>query len=411
MTDTLRVALEALPRHFRHDDAEMLAHPEGFNGDGWLRYSDVVALLARLAPPAPGGDAVREAAEWARAEFEDKRHVAECRGDAGLADYYARCRDRMDEALAAAPAPAVEREAVGHAGRRALSRILSVLGPSVPSSVTDAGARHEWGRALQIANAALGNGCGGRGCAGCPACRDVEAPPAEAPRDAPAVEREAVATQAEQSDRRTFPMGYDSHLHGLVTDNVASALLCCGIDHLPAGVLDTIASEVVRGYYGATPPAEAREPVGRLSDSDSGRLVFVGAEAREPVGDAELRQQRDAAEQRAATLSRMLEERTFPSVEVTDAMVERGLRWYWPHDMKYADNQRDFMRRFLEAALAQPRDTPRDSGDAKDAEQWLSSTARKAGPHGVSERDESLMRLGYENGYRAAMQSTTGDTP
>lgn len=88
------------------------------------------------------------------------------------------------------------------------------------------------------------------------------------------------------------------------------------------------------------------------------------AEAREPVGDAELRQQRDAAEQRAATLSRMLEERTFPSVEVTDAMVERGLRWYWPHDMKYADNQRDFMRRFLEAALAQPRDTPRDSGDA-----------------------------------------------
>mgnify|MGYP001761385437 CR=1 FL=1 len=73
---------------------------------------------------------------------------------------------------------------------------------------------------------------------------DAAQPPAEA---------QLVAAQAEQSDRRTFPMGYDSHLHGLVTDNVASALLCCGIEHLPAGVLDTIASEIVRGYHASAP--------------------------------------------------------------------------------------------------------------------------------------------------------------
>ena len=82
--------------------------------------------------------------------------------------------------------------------------------------------------------------------------------------------------------------------------------------------------------------------------------------AREGVAAAQaLTQQRDDAERRAATLSRMLEERTFPAaIELTESMVERGLRWYWPHDKEYADNQRDFMRRFLEAALAQPRDTP-----------------------------------------------------
>lgn len=35
------------------------------------------------------------------------------------------------------------------------------------------------------------------------------------------------------------------------------------------------------------------------------------------------------------------------------------------------------------------------------AEAWLTATARKAGPHGVSARDESLMRLGYQHGYIA----------
>lgn len=84
--------------------------------------------------------------------------------------------------------------------------------------------------------------------------------------------------------------------------------------------------------------------------------------AREGVAAAQvLTQQRDDAERRAATLSRMLEERTFPAaIEVTELMVERGLRWYWPHDKEYADNQIDFMRRFLCAALAtaQPEAKP-----------------------------------------------------
>lgn len=37
----------------------------------------------------------------------------------------------------------------------ALRRIVAVLGPSVPSSVTDRGARYEWGEALRIAQDAL----------------------------------------------------------------------------------------------------------------------------------------------------------------------------------------------------------------------------------------------------------------
>lgn len=156
----------------------------------------------------------------------------------------------------------------------------------------------------------------------------------------------------------------------------------CGCDMKPD------ASDARRVLFDKSQPKEAR-----VAAMDV--LQPKPAEAREPVGDAELRQQRDAAEQRAATLSRMLEERTFPSVEVTDAMVERGLRWYWPHDMKYADNQRDFMRRFLEAALAQPRDTPRDSGDAK-----------------CVHCGEATMHMGtvcYTCSHPPAMQSPTGE--
>jgi hypothetical protein len=159
------------------------------------------------------------------------------------------------------PEPAVEREALireqvrlfqtdGIAARYALLNIASILNewhepPNInpPSAARDEGwmcvNNHVWRSSHEE----------------CPAC-GAEAAPGSLP---PAVVREVVDRQAEQSDRRVFPMGYDSYLHGLVTDNVASALLCCGIDHLPAGVLDLIASEIVRGYH-PTPPAEAREP-------------------------------------------------------------------------------------------------------------------------------------------------------
>lgn len=39
------------------------------------------------------------------------------------------------------------------------------------------------------------------------------------------------------------------------------------------------------------------------------------------------------------------------------------------------------------------------------AEAWLVGTARKAGPHGVTADQESMMRVGYEAGYRAALQA------
>lgn len=38
---------------------------------------------------------------WAREEFADKEHVARCRGQTGLADYYKGCKDHMDRALEA----------------------------------------------------------------------------------------------------------------------------------------------------------------------------------------------------------------------------------------------------------------------------------------------------------------------
>lgn len=37
------------------------------------------------------------------------------------------------------------------------------------------------------------------------------------------------------------------------------------------------------------------------------------------------------------------------------------------------------------------------------AEAWLVNTARKAGAHGVSFEQESMMRLGFEAGYKSAL--------
>ncbi len=55
---------------------------------------------------------------------------------------------------------------------------------------------------------------------------------------------------------------------------------------------------------------------------------------------------------------------------------------------------RDWERRKL-YAFAPP------VADAEDlAEEWLVSTARKAGPHGVTDHDESLMKLGFIAGAR-----------
>jgi hypothetical protein len=45
-------------------------------------------------------DKLADALQFAHDEFEDKRHVAQCRGDTALAGYYERCRDRVAPALA-----------------------------------------------------------------------------------------------------------------------------------------------------------------------------------------------------------------------------------------------------------------------------------------------------------------------
>ena len=51
-----------------------------------------------------------------------------------------------------------------------------------------------------------------------------------------------------------------------------------------------------------------------------------------------------------------------------------------------------------------------DEIEAK-AQEWLESTARLAGPHGVSFDQESMMRLGFENGYLAALRQRPVDRP
>lgn len=109
-------------------------------------------------------------------------------------------------------------------------------------------------------------------------------------------------------------------------------------------------------------------PVDRAADAILAALAAAPAPAVEREAVRVLRQQRDDAERRAATLSRMLEERTFPEpprVEMTENMIERGLRWYWPSDAEYAYNQRDFMRRFLDAILTPPAEA-REDGEAAD---------------------------------------------
>jgi hypothetical protein len=70
---------------------------------------------------ARDGEAVVAAARFAHDEFEDKRHVAQCRGDKALAGYYERCRDRVAPALAEhdaqpAPAPVQVDDAIGKFG-------------------------------------------------------------------------------------------------------------------------------------------------------------------------------------------------------------------------------------------------------------------------------------------------------
>lgn len=47
-------------------------------------------------------------------------------------------------------------------------------------------------------------------------------------------------------------------LHGIVADEVASALLAIGIEAVPEGYLETIASEIVRRYMGGDALAHAR---------------------------------------------------------------------------------------------------------------------------------------------------------
>lgn len=44
-----------------------------------------------------------------------------------------------------------------------------------------------------------------------------------------------------------------------------------------------------------------------------------------------------------------------------------------------------------------------DEAEVK-AQEWLESTARLAGSHGVSFDQESMMRIGFENGYLAALR-------
>lgn len=54
------------------------------------------------------------------------------------------------------------------------------------------------------------------------------------------------------------------------------------------------------------------------------------------------------------------------------------------------------------AALRQ-RPVVDDAMVERAAEAWLVNTARKAGAHGVSFEQESMMRLGFEAGYKSAL--------
>ncbi len=61
---------------------------------------DILHAIAALRPRTPGPEGRLAAAVlWAREEFADKEHVARCRGDVALADYYGRCKDSMNAAL------------------------------------------------------------------------------------------------------------------------------------------------------------------------------------------------------------------------------------------------------------------------------------------------------------------------
>ena len=60
----------------------------------------IVEARAAVAALIAERDALREACEYARAEMEDKEHVAHVRREFGLAEYYKKVKTKLAAALA-----------------------------------------------------------------------------------------------------------------------------------------------------------------------------------------------------------------------------------------------------------------------------------------------------------------------